>query len=313
MENEKKSFIKSWKRQREDSVLTKRSKGEKILFGIVFVIFFLYAATLVLPFVFMFISSFKDSLEYIDDMVAGTSMSLPDKWLYKNYVHAFTEMKISDSLGNDIYLPQMFLNSIVYTALTIFASVTSSALTGYCLAKYRFKLRGLLYGAAIFSMTIPIIGTSGASLKLAHTLGTYNTIWYTLFPSFAGFGFNFLILYGYFSNLPWNYAEAVFVDGGGHGTVFFKIMLPQAWPALLTLSIMSFISSWNNYLTPLMYMPDYPTLASGIYRIELTFTRGGDYPAYFAGLLVATVPVIVIYACFSDIIMKNFTVGGLKG
>lgn len=311
MKEKKNSFLK--KSRKEESILTQRNKAEKILFGIVFVVFFLYAVSLVFPFVFMFLSSLKGSLEYVDDLVAGTILSLPDNWLFSNYADAFTGMSIKNSWGQPIYLPEMLFNSIVYTAVTIFSSVSASALTGYCLAKYRFKIRAFMYGAAIFSMTIPIIGTSGASLKLAHSLGIYNTLFYPLLPKFSGFGFNFLILYGFFSNIPWSYAEAVFIDGGGHGTTFFKIMLPQAWPAILTLSIMAFIGAWNDYLTPLMYMPDYPTLASGIYRIELTFTRKGNYPVYFAGLMVATIPVIVVFACFSDVIMKNFTVGGLKG
>ena len=129
----------------------------------------------------------------------------------------------------------------------------------------------------------------------------------------SGFGFNFIVLYGFFANVSWSYAEAVFIDGGGHATVFFKIMLPQAFPPMMTLAIMSFIGCWNDYMTTLLYMPDYPTLASGIYKIQTTMKRDGHYPLYFAGLVIATIPVIVIYSLFSDMIMKNFTVGGLKG
>lgn len=307
--NKNKLFLK----RHSDSILTKRSVPEKVLFGIVFVFFALYALTLVLPFIFMFNSSLKSSLEYIDDLIAGSTLGLPDKWLFSNYKLAFTDMKVQDSMGNSINLLQMLLNSFWYTAECIFASVGASALTGYCLSKYKFKLRNVLYGIAIFSMTIPIIGSSGAAMKLAYNTGIYNTPFYPLVTGFSGFGFNFLILYGFFSGIPWSYAEAVFMDGGGHGTTFFKIMLPQAWPAMLTLSIMTFISAWNNYMTPLLYLPDFPTMASGIYRIKLTFTRGGNYPAYYAGLLVSTIPVVALFVCFSDVIMKNFTVGGLKG
>ena len=162
-------------------------------------------------------------------------------------------------------------------------------------------------------MTIPIIGSTGSMFKLCIDMGIYNTPLYIPLTSFGGFGFNFLILYGFFCNLSWTYAEAVFIDGGGHSTAFFKIMLPQAWPPILTLAIMSFIGAWNDYMTTLLYMPDFPTLASGIYRIQKSMTRSGNYPQYFAGLMVSVVPVIVLYASFSDMIMENFTVGGLKG
>lgn len=298
---------------KENSILDKRSRGEKILFGVVFGLFVAYCVTLVFPFLYLFVNSLKGGLEYINDLNAGTSIALPDKWLFSNYVSAFVEMAMVDSMGNKVHLTTMFFNSIWYSLICVFCGVAASALTSYCLAKYRFKLRGFFYGIAIFSLTIPIVGSTGAAFKLATALGIYNTPLYPLLANFSGFGFNFLILYGFFSNLPWSYAEAVFIDGGGHSTVFFRIMLPQAWPAMLTLAIMAFITSWNDYMTVLLYIPDYPNLASGIYRIQLSLKRGGNYPVYFAGLLVSVVPVIILFSCFSNVIMKNFTVGGLKG
>ncbi len=318
MENNKKkhSFFKRFKKKDEASVLTQRSAGEKVLFGVVFLIFFVYGISMLMPFVFLGLNSLKDLLEYAVDLQAGDVMAFPDKVVkgFQNYVYAFKEMKVDGTYGNVIYLPEMIFNSVVHIGLSIFSSLTASSLVAYCLAKYRFKLNGFLFGIAIFSMTVPIVGTSGAALKLAYDLGTYNTLFYTVLPSFAGFSGGFLVLYGYFKNIPWSYAEAVFIDGGGHGTVFFKIMLPQASPALLTLGIMNFISGWNNYNTPLMYMPDYPTLASGLYKVEQSFTRdNANFPAYFAGLVLATIPVVAVFAAFSDVIMKNFSVGGLKG
>ena len=207
----------------------------------------------------------------------------------------------------------MFFNSIWISFTTIFCGLTASAIVAYPLAKYRFKLRGFIYGICIFNMTIPVIGSSGSLFKLCVDIGIYNTPLHIILNSFGGFGFNFLILYGFFSNLSWSYAEAVFIDGGGHSTAFFKIMLPQAWPPILTLAIMSFIGAWNDYMTTLLYMPDYPTLASGIYSIQKSMTRNGNYPQYFAGFVVSSVPVIAVDAGFSDMIMTNFTVGGLKG
>lgn len=105
----------------------------------------------------------------------------------------------------------------------------------------------------------------------------------------------------------------MFVDGGGHFTVFFKIMLPQALTPMLALAILSGIGEWNDYLTPLLYLPDFPTVASGIYQIKLESASRGDTPSYFAGLTLSVAPVLVLYACFSDTIMKNFNMGGLKG
>ena len=299
----------------ESAILKKRSPRENILFAIVFVIFTIYAASLIFPFLYMLMNSFKDSYAYLEESFGGKNhLALPSEWVFSNYVSAFTEMSINNSRGEPIGFPLMFLNSIWYSVLCTASGVFASALTSYCIAKYKFKLRGILYGIAIFSMTIPIIGNTGSFFKLINELGLYNSPLYPLVTAFGGFGFNFLVLYGFFKSLPWSYAEATFIDGGNHATVFFRIMLPQAWPAMLTLCIMAFIGAWNDYMTMILYMPDYPTLASGLYVIESSIKRGdgGSYPVYYAALLIACLPIIAIFAGFSDIIMSNFTIGGLK-
>lgn len=82
---------------------------------------------------------------------------------------------------------------------------------------------------------------------------------------------------------------------------------------MLALAVVAAIGCWNDYMTPLLYLPDFPTVASGIYQIDLEFSRIGDIPATFAGLVISILPMLVLYAACSDIIMKNFTMGGLKG
>ena len=296
---------------KESSILDKRGKREKILFGVVFVLFAFYAISLVFPFLYMFMNSLKSSDEYL---LQDSNLALPVDWLFSNYGKAFTEMEVKNSIGESIYFPMMFVNSIWYSVLCTVSGVFASALTSYCVAKYKFRLRGFLYGLAIFSMTIPIVGNTGSFFKLVNQLGLYNSPLYAIAANFGGFGFNFLVLYGFFRSSPWSYAEATFIDGGGHATVFFRIMLPQAWPAMLTLCIMAFIGAWNDYMTMILYLPDFPTIASGLYEVQSSIQRGdgGEYPVYYAALLIACVPIIVLFAAFSNIIMSNFTIGGLK-
>ena len=301
----------SAKVSKEASILSKRSKKEKVLFAVVFVLFALYALSLIFPFLYMFMNSLKSSNEYL---LQDSNLAFPKEWLFSNYISAFTEMEVKNSIGESIYFPMMFVNSVWYSLLCTASGVFASALTSYCVAKYNFKMRGVLYGLAIFSMTIPIVGNTGSFFKLINQLGLYNSPLYAIAANFGGFGFNFLVLYGFFRSLSWSYAEATFIDGGGHATVFFRIMLPQAWPAMFTLCIMAFIGAWNDYMTMILYLPDFPTIASGLYKVQSSIQRGdgGEYPVYYAALLIACVPIIVLFAAFSDIIMSNFTIGGLK-
>ncbi|MBR2024081.1 MAG: carbohydrate ABC transporter permease [Clostridia bacterium] len=292
------------------SILTHKSGKEKILYIIISVLFGLYALTIVYPLLFMIINSFQFYLEYNS---ATNPFALPSSWHFENYITAISKMNMVDSSGREIGLVEMFFNSIWFCFVTIFGGVFCSACTGYCLSKYNFKLRNAMYTIAIFSMTIPIVGNTGAMFKLTSDLGIYNSPLYVILSSLGGFGFNFLVMYGFFSNVSWSYAEAAFIDGASQLKVFFQIMLPQAFMSILTLSIVAFIRVWNDYMTPLLYLPDYPTVASGLYIIEQSFTRSGDYPSYFAGLVLSTIPVIIVFASCSDVIMKNFSVGGLKG
>ena len=300
--------------KKDRKILNKRSKSEKILFGIVLVCFIFYAYSLILPFFFLITNSLKDGWEYFYDTLDRQAFKMPDKLHFENYISALLEMKTTNSRGESIFLLEMLFNSLWFSACLVLSGVIASSITAYIVAKYRFAGRRIIDGIAIFSMTIPVIGTTAAMLKLQSALQIYNNPLLPIFLGFSGFGFNFLVLRGFFANLPWSYAESVFIDGGGHLTAFLKIMLPQAFPCILTLSLMAFIGTWNDYQTMLLYMPDYPTLASGLYKIELSVLRETEkYPIYYAGLMLSMVPIIILFAVFSDTIMTNFTVGGLKG
>lgn len=302
------------KKVKETNILSKRSAYERILFGIVFVIFAIYAISLLYPLFYLCTTSFKDSYIYETDIINGKLFALPKlgELDFMNYPEALNKMFIMNTYGREIYLYEMFFNSIWYTIGSSLGGVLVSSFTAYALSKYKFIGRNAIYAVIIFTMTIPIIGSTGSTLKLLSTLQIYNTPMF-LITALSGFGFNFMILYGFFKSLPWSYAEAVFIDGGGHFTAFFKIMLPQAKASIITLVIMAGIGAWNDYTTSLLYMPDFPTIASGLYRVQEVAVDTGDMPMYFAGLMLSIIPVIVLFSCCSDTIMKNFTMGGLKG
>ena len=292
----------------EASILYKRSKGEKVIYVIAFTIFAVYALSLIFPFLWLLVNSFQNKIIYQINMSDGNAFALPKRWELANYIYAFKELSYN---GSNIF--NMFFNSIWYTGIHIGGGILMSSFTGYCLSKYDFKVKNLMHAIIIFSMTIPIVGTAGATFKLMSDLNIYNTPFYVLFTSLSGIGLNFLIMYGFFKNISWSYAEAAFIDGASHFTVFFKIMLPMAKPIIFTLSIMSGITYWNEYMNVLLYLPDFPTIASGLFSVSRTLPRLGNTPAYFAALVISLLPVLVIFSLFSDVIMKNFTVGGLKG
>lgn len=294
------------------NVLERTSGGEKVVYGTASVVLTLYCFLLLFPVLWMLMSSFKGTFEYNEQLGSSGTFSLPEKWIFSNYVDAFTSMKVPTRSG-DVGLLSMLVNSVWMIACTVGIGVFFSAIVGYILSKYRFKGRNFIYSVIIICMTIPIIGTTGAFYRLIGFLGLYDNPLYYLFTSVNAWGFNFLVFYGFFKNVSWYYAEAVFIDGGKHSTAFFEVILPQAKGVIVTLCIMGAIGAWNDYTTPLLYMPSYPTMASGVWVLSASLLRFGKQPLYFAALIIVALPMLVLYASCSKIIMNNLTMGGLKG
>lgn len=291
-------------RKQDVSIVIKgRTRTEKIVFPIVFVLFLIYALSLVYPFVWLFLNSLKGSLEYS----GGNAFALPENWKFSNYIKAFEMLNLENATFFDL-----ILNSVWYTLVSSVLSVFMCSITGYCLSKYDFRAKKYIYAIAIFCMTIPIVGSLASNYKLIGELHLYDTPLYAVVTHLSSWGFNFLVMYGFFKNVSWSYAEAAFIDGGGHFMVFFRIMLPLALGPIVTLFVVAFVQNWNDYMTMILYMPSYPTLSSGLYEFQANAIKGVDYPVYFAGLLISLIPTLVIFGFCSDIMMSNMNVGGIK-
>ena len=226
----------------------------------------------------------------------AVSILFPVFWLLMNSLKDSTEYALQLANFDPFALPE-----------------NMSTLVGYCMSKYNFRGKGFLYGVIIFSISVPFVGSGGAYFKLIRDLNLYDTPLYAFITSIYGFSANFLIAYAVFKNISWNYAEAVFIDGGGHYTVFFRIMLPQAMPVVGTMIITAVITAWNDYSNVLLYLPSFPTVASGLYLLSLTFVRFGGQTLYYTGIIISILPMAIIFVIFSNSLMQNMTVGGLKG
>ena len=275
----------------------KTSRLHKGIFAVVSALFFLYMLTLIFPFVWMLLNSLKTNMDFFKDI-----WSLPEKPLLSNYVNVWDQMNLLVYFGNSIKL----------TLLGTLASILTASMASYVIAKYKFKLSKLLYTMAIVVMLIPSIGTIAALYKFMISTHLFNT---HLGLYSGGFGFNFILLYGFFKSVSWSYAEAGFVDGASDAQVFLRIMLPQARPGIIAVAIIQGINVWNDYFNPYMFLQDKSkmTLAVGIYNLVQEQSYAADWPKLFAAMIIATVPVLIVYAIFSNTIIENTVAGGLKG
>ncbi|WP_214626627.1 carbohydrate ABC transporter permease [Paenibacillus agaridevorans] len=280
----------------------KRTKLQKAVIGLFFVLFVLYALSLIFPFLWTLYNSFKTNREFFAE---GGVWSLPQQWMVSNYAKVW----------NEYNMVTYFWNSIKLTAIGTAISVLSAAMASYIVAKYDFKLKRVIYITAISVMLIPAIGSISALYKFMNETGLYNTHFGIILLYSSGLGLNFIVLYGFFLGVSWSYAEAAFVDGASDWQVFAKVMIPQAMPALGAVSIITGIGLWNDYFTPWMFLADKDkfTLALGLRQIVLEQAYAADWPKMFAAMIVATVPILIVYSLFQKTLIENTVAGGLKG
>ena len=281
----------------------KKTKIESIIFSIVFVIFAVYAISLYYVLIFSFLNSFKTPSEYYED-----SFALPKVWRWINYLKAFNELQVE---GASFW--EMLFNSLWWAGGHVILHMGVIILFAYVIARFRFPGRSVLLFINYICILVNVYGETSAAYVYYATLGILNTP-FMLLSALGAFGTTVLIVMSFMESLSWGYAEAAEIDGANEFTIFAAIYIPLLLPIVGTLGLVQFITTWNDYMGPLLYMEDFPTLSSGLYEYRVySVERKGNYPIYFAGLLITVTPVLVLYSIFSETIMTNMGVGGLKG
>ena len=280
---------------RKKSKLIKRSKPERILFAFVFVFFCIYAFMLIYPVVWGFTSSFKSIDDYFDNRFGW-----PTEWNFINYSDALKKiqdggMSFLEMTWNSAWINMEFISAYAYV-----------------LNKYKFKGRNLLFGLCLFIMSVPIGASFVSTYRLMYDLQLANS-YAILLTSTSVYGMNLMLFHSYYSNISNSYMEAAKIDGANFYQIYFKIMRQQASPLALTLGLLLFINKWNDYMSPLLYLPKMPTLATGLYRYQTIVERNGNYPVLFAGLFMCLLPILIVFTIFSDKMMTSINIGGIKG
>ena len=289
--NKIKSRIKNYTRQ------------ENILLPIFHFILFLLVLWTLLPFAFTFMNSFKDVVEYNRD-----ANSFPTYIQWENYLEAWKlEYRNTNVIG-------LFFNTVIFVATFSVANICSSLFVAYALSRFKFLGNTLLYSLAITIQIIPIFGNVGASYLLCDRLGLVDNILFLWVTAASGFDYAFLILFSYFVNVDRAYSDAAKIDGAGNWTIFLKIMVPMVMPAILTLWLTIVIGLWNNYTTPLIFLPTTPTLSTGLYALKsrAAYMEGG-ITSYFAVLVLSIIPLLLLYSFTQRKLFKVDVEGGLKG
>lgn len=278
-------------------------------------ILLIYSVSLLIPFVWGLITSLKTNQDFL-----LKPMGLPEEWKFENYRVAFNYIFVPIKIGETrgyVMLTQMFGNSILYSFGCAFMATITPCVVAYLVQKYPFKFGKYVYTLVLVTMVIPIIGSLPSEYALVQKLGFQDNMIGMWLMKANFLGTYFLILYASWKGLSNSYMEAAFVDGASHWRVFLQIMLPMLKTQLLVVFVLNFITFWNDYQIPMLYMPNKPTAAYGLYYFSegpgKNANQTSTTPMKLAGAMVVTFPILIFFIIFKDKLIGNLTIGGLKG
>lgn len=285
------------------------SVSRKIVFSVAFILFALYALLILFFFVYAILISLKLNQDtFLDDQFNYNLFSIPTPPNFGNYVQAFTEWTNVD--GEHTFM-DMLWNSIWRTTSSSFLTWFTTAIVCYVLVHYRSKFTHFLYTLGLLVSMLPLYGGQGAQYRLYYNLGLINSPLITL-VSITLYGSYFFYMYAFWKGISHSYAEAASIDGANNYQILFQIMLPQVLPSIIALFVMQFITAWNDYESTAAYMTEYPNLAYGTYAYSEVSQYQGNIPAYFAGVILSLIPVLILFVVFQNTIMEKVYFGGLK-
>lgn len=273
----------------------------------------LYILSLLLPVLWGLFTSFREYRDFLEEPF-GTNGELT----FKNYIITINELKIKTPTATGgsryIYIEEMLFNSLLYAFGLPICSVIPVCTIGYVMAKYKFKFNKILMFCIVAVMTMPTIGGVAGELAMLKALNIYDTFFGMCCLKF-GFATTWcLIYYSAFEGVSWDYAEAVFIDGGNHFTVFFNVMLPFVKSFNITFFLLMLMSHWVDYNLSMFYMPSRPNLAYGLYYAKFTLPAIQRETVTFAASFMLALPTILLYVFLADTLMgEHMQLGGLKG
>lgn len=286
----------------------KKSLSERVTLTIFFIVFLFFSVIFLYPVVSTFFNSLKSDIDIIKQPTA-----LPTEWWrIDNYIKVFSQFRVQITTVSTNYFGMLF-NSLWMTGVRLFVNLLSSVLLAYPIAKFRFPGRNFLFGVVIFANTIPLFGAATTAYKLLDSLNMLDNPFLIWLSWAGGFDYAFIIFYGTFRGISDSYIESASIDGANNLVIMFKIMMPQALPAIVALAITQAIPVWNDYTVSMITMPKYPNLAYGIYAFEPGPYVRFDRALYYCAVIISMIPPLVLYGANQKFILKNISAGGLKG
>jgi len=252
---------------------------------------------LITPLVLIFINSLKSS-----QAAAEMSLRLPDSIHLENFLTVIKRGKLGTA----------FLNSLTYSVFSVLLCTLTSSMAAFVLARNRSKANRIIYFIIVLGMAMPI--NFIALMKVMQTLQIINTkVGIILLYASIQTPFNVFLIYSFVGKIPRDIDEAAIIDGCSPFRLFFSVIFPLLKPVLVTVMVLTFLNTWNEYILPLYFLgssANWPmTLA--VYNFFGMYFR--DWNLVCADIVLTSLPVIIVYLLGQKYIVTGMTAGAVKG
>jgi N-acetylglucosamine transport system permease protein len=272
----------------------------------------IWALLVLLPIVWTFMSSLKTGSE-----IFGDAWTLPKTLHFDNFGRAWSKAHVGKYL----------FNSVIIVSLSTFGTMLFGSMAAYVLARYKFFGNRFIYYLFIAGLAFPVflaitplffaVKNMGGLPVVGPWIGLNTRGGLILVYIAYSLPFTVFFLAAFFKTLPDSIAEAAIMDGASHSRLFFKVMLPMARSGIVSITIFNILGQWNQYLLPVALLQgqgaeDRWVLTQGIANITTSAGYESDWPALFAALTLAILPMLVMYGIFQRQIQSGLTAGALK-
>ncbi|GAA0915500.1 carbohydrate ABC transporter permease [Nonomuraea longicatena] len=260
-----------------------------------------WALLIILPLLWTFLAAFKSNSE-----IFGNALQLPGALRWDNWARAWDKANVG----------QYMINTVIVVVFSTAGTMLFGSMAAYVLARYKFVGQRLIYLLFVSGMAFPIFLAVGPLFFVVKQFGLLGTHTGLIIVYIAySLPFTVFFLAAFFRTLPEAVAEAALIDGASHTRTFFQVMLPMAKPGMISITIFNVLGQWNQYLLPLALIPGDRSkwvITQGIADISTIAGYEADWPALFAALNMAIIPVLVIYIIFQRQIQSGLGAGALK-
>jgi raffinose/stachyose/melibiose transport system permease protein len=278
-------------------MITGKSGKKRVI--IVVLLLILFAVVCLFPIYMALLNSFKSKAELFTNILA-----FPEKINLDNYIRAYDKMKYLRSLTNTITIALVGVGGI-----TVF-----SALAGWSLCRTKTKLSSFIFGLFVFSMLIPFNSIMMPLYRIAQVLHADDSkLGLGLIYIGLGVGMAVFMYHGFVKGIPYEIEEAAYIDGCNRLQVFFRIVFPMLGNITATVSIMNLLWIWNDFLLPLIMLSSSKNYTLLLSTNMLFGQYSSDWPAILSALVMAVLPVIIIYALLQKQIIKGTVDSAVKG